>query len=55
MVSESDTGEGHSNMEREQITLRLPVALKEKIQREADEAGISFNAMVVILLQLAVR
>ena len=35
--------------EREQTTVRLPVDLKEEIQRQADEIGISFNAMLIIL------
>ena len=38
-------------MEREQTTIRLPVGLKEQVQREADKIGISFNAMAVILLR----
>lgn len=38
-------------MEREQTTIRLPAELKEQLQREADRRGISFNALVVILLQ----
>ncbi len=42
-------------MEREQITVRLPIRLKEQIQRKADRAGISFNAMVLILLQNGMR
>ncbi len=33
--------------EREQTTVRLPVDLKEEIQRQADEMGISFNAYVL--------
>lgn len=38
-------------MEREQTTIRLPKALKEEIQRQADKMGISFNAMLIILVQ----
>lgn len=38
-------------MPREQTTIRLPSELKEKIQKEADRLGISFNAMVLILLE----
>lgn len=38
-------------MEREQTTIRLPTGLKEQLQQEADRRGISFNALVVILLQ----
>ncbi len=42
---------GGKGMEREQTTIRLPAGLKEQLQREADRRGISFNALVIILLQ----
>lgn len=35
---------------KEQLTIRLPAELKEKIQAEADEKGISINAVVIILI-----
>ena len=38
-------------MEREQVTIRLPAELKEIIQQKADVMGISFNALVIILLR----
>lgn len=38
-------------MEREQTTIRLPADLKERIQREADKRGYSFNALILILLE----
>lgn len=38
-------------MIREQTTIRLPLDLKEQIQKQADKMGISFNSMVLILLQ----
>ncbi|WP_353958286.1 ribbon-helix-helix protein, CopG family [Bacteroides acidifaciens] len=38
-------------MEREQVTIRLPAELKERIQQKADAMGISFNALVIILLR----
>ena len=38
-------------MEREQTTIRLPAELKEQIQQEADELGISFNEAVMIALK----
>ena len=38
-------------MNREQTTIRLPAELKEQIQKEADEMGQSFNAMLLILLR----
>lgn len=41
--------------EREQITIRLPKDLKEKIQRLADEEGQSFNAKLIILLRKALE
>lgn len=37
-------------MEREQTTIRLPAGLKEQLQREADRRGISFNALVIMIL-----
>ena len=37
--------------EREQTTIRLPAELKEKLQREADRKGFSFNSIVIILLE----
>ena len=37
-------------MEREQVTIRLPAKLKERLQREADGRGISFNSMVIIAI-----
>ncbi len=36
--------------EREQTTIRLPAELKEKLQQEADETGIAFNQLVLIIL-----
>lgn len=36
--------------QREQTTIRLPAALKEQLQREAMERGISFNAWMLILI-----
>lgn len=38
-------------MEREQTTIRLPAGLKEQLQREADRRGISFNALVLMILK----
>jgi hypothetical protein len=37
-------------MEREQTTIRLHAELKEKIQREANEKYISFNALTLQIL-----
>lgn len=39
--------------EREQTTIRLSIELKERIQKEADDVGISFNAMVIVLIKKA--
>ena len=39
------------DMEREQITIRLPAELKERIQQEADRKGISFNQFLLLLLR----
>ena len=38
-------------MEREQTTIRLPIELKKKLQREADEKGISLNDVIIVRLQ----
>ena len=38
-------------MDREQITLRIPAALKEQLHREAQEMGVSFNAYVLMLIE----
>lgn len=35
---------------KEQTTIRLPADLKERIQREADRKGNSFNETVIQLL-----
>ncbi len=40
-------------MEKEQTTIRLPAELKEKIQKEADRRGESFNGLVMIMLNEA--
>lgn len=37
-------------MKREQTTIRLPVEMKEQIQKQAGQMGISFNAMVLMLI-----
>ena len=34
-----------------QTTIRLPLELKEQLQKQAQKMGISFNAMYVITLQ----
>lgn len=39
-----------SSMEREQMTIRLPADLKEKIQREAEDKGISLNTYILFLI-----
>lgn len=35
---------------REQTTLRLPAELKAELQREAEQMGISFNELVLMIL-----
>lgn len=37
-------------MDREQTTIRLPAELKEQIQRKADGLGMSFNALILMIL-----
>ena len=42
-------------MEREQTTIRLPSELKEQLQREADKFGVSFNEIVIKLLNVGLE
>lgn len=37
-------------MNRTQTTIRLPSELKEQLQKQADEMGVSFNAYVLLLI-----
>ena len=37
-------------MIKEQTTIRLPSELKERLMEEAQERGISFNAIVIMFL-----
>lgn len=32
---------------REQITIRLPAELKDKLSQEAEKLGVSFNGLVI--------
>lgn len=43
---------GGRRLEREQTTIRLPAKLKEQLAQEAKERGISFNAYVLILIDI---
>lgn len=43
-------GEIVKSGDREQITLRLPVATKEEIAKEATRLGISINAYILLLI-----
>ena len=36
--------------EREQTTIRLPAELKEELQREADQQGITLHDLIVFIL-----
>lgn len=38
-------------MDREQLTLRIPSELKEALQKEALEKGLSLNALIIQLLR----
>lgn len=40
------------NNPKEQTTVRLPLELKERIQREANRKGMSFNELVLIILYM---
>lgn len=42
-------------MEREQTTIRLPIELKEQLQREADRRGDSFNETVIRIIHLGLE
>lgn len=42
-------------MKREQTTIRLPVELKNQIQQQADEMGISFNAFIMTAINEFIR
>ena len=37
-------------MEREQLTLRIPEELKEALHKEAQEKGISLNALINVII-----
>ncbi len=41
--------------EREQTTIRLPVEMKEELQREAVKKGISLNAYILLLIDTGRR
>jgi predicted HicB family RNase H-like nuclease len=38
---------------REQTTLRMPQELKEDLMKEAQEKGYSFNAYILVLIDIA--
>lgn len=42
-------------MEREQTTIRLPAELKEQLQQKADRLGVSFNEIVIKLLNVGLE
>ena len=39
-----------STIDREQTTLRLPVELLEQLKQQAQEMGISINALILLLI-----
>lgn len=41
--------------EREQTTIRLPVELKEELQKQAAEMGMSFNGFFLWLIDIGRR
>ena len=41
--------------EREATTIRLPNELKEKLIKKAESLGISFNALVTMILNQALQ
>ncbi len=42
-------------MHREQTTIRLPAELKDRLQREADRRGVSFNDYLLWLIIQALQ
>ena len=44
---------GGGEMEREQTTIRLPAELMEKLKQEAEKLGMSFNALLLMILNEA--
>lgn len=38
--------------EKTQTTIRLPIKLKETLQKEADKKGISLNAYILLLIDI---
>ena len=49
-IEDKKAGQKAREMEREQITIRLPKELKEQLQQEANRKGISFNAYILLLI-----
>lgn len=41
--------------DREQITIRLPSELKEQLQKEADEIGVSLNELIIKLIRIGLE
>ena len=41
--------------QREQTTIRLPVEMKEELQREAVKKGLSLNAYILLLIDTGRR
>jgi len=37
-------------MKREQTTIRLPANLKEQLYKEADKKGLTFNQLILIII-----
>ena len=42
-------------LEREATIIRLPKVLKDKLVEQAESLGISFNALVIILLNQSLQ
>lgn len=42
-------------MAREQITIRLPAELKDKLSQEAEKLGVSFNEMIIKLVNIGFK
>lgn len=42
-------------MEKKQTTIRLPSELKRELEQKAEKMGISFNAIIIMFLQQAIK
>ena len=53
--NDANSAKREIDMKREQTTIRLPAELRERLQREADRRGDSFNETVIRLIRLGLE